>query len=496
MKKRIHRRALSALALSAALTLQSCGVIIIGDSTTEETTALPDTDASVQTTARPEAETSSYQIADKTSEYQALSDAYLQRIASGAYDYEGASFFVATTTGSLIHGEETGDIFSAAVYARNKRLEKALNVRLAASVTDESAYYDLLNASVLADDYFADLLQIPAHEIGACAAGDVLMNLRSVPLLDLSQPYFSADSIKAATAGNRIFAAAGAASLDITTLSAVYFNRDLFTQHGISLPYESVYSGTWTWDAFLSTCAAVTDINSSAQNTVASFAAQYTAELLPTLIFASSGAKTVRSEIGESPTVILSEADSSIFNTITRLYSDTARHTDADSGVSVFYTGKALYLIDRLFLMSWMPDSTENWGILPLPKLTEEQSDYITLADSSALFFAIPKNTVDAAAASVMMSAINAASYGVLSEAYVNYAMNEYLRDNDSANMLSLIAAHPTYDFALAFEGTTLSLSDATTAGLRDLADGLSQNALFSRAAAADKQLSRRFPVS
>ena len=94
----------------------------------------------------------------------------------------------------------------------------------------------------------------------------------------------------------------------------------------------------------------------------------------------------------------------------------------------------------------------------------------------------------------MVLSALNAASCGVLSEAYVQYAMNELLRDNDSANMLSIISASRSYDFALAFEHSINSLSDATTKGLADLAGGLSVSALLSRAAAANRQLTSRFP--
>ena len=153
-------------------------------------------------------------------------------------------------------------------------------------------------------------------------------------------------------------------------------------------------------------------------------------------------------------------------------------------------------MIDRLYLMSWMPNSTQNWGILPLPKLTESQESYITLAAPETLFFAMQKNTVDSAKASVVMSALNAASYGVLSEAYTHYAMNHLLRDNDSANMLAIISASRSFDFALAFSGTTVSLAEATTTGLMELARGLSATSLLARASAANKRLASRFPAS
>ena len=498
------RTALLGALLAASLFLQSCGIIVLNRPTADETSAPAETTASdpdvppEETT--PSAPQKTYVRSDHTEEYQAYADAYLARIRDSGFYFEGETFFISTPRTDVITPADTENTHSAAVYKRNLAVEDALNIRLAVSATDENAYFDLLNASILADEYFSDLLLIPQYQIGTFAAGDVLLNLRSAPLLDLNQPYFFADSLEAATGGNQIFAVAGSASFEETTLSAVYFNRDLFEGNGVEIPYDLVYEGKWTWDAFFTSCAQAQGINEYAQKyalgSYSSYAVQYAADHLPAMVFASCGGKMVRSFVNESPFVGISEEDSPVLDIIDRLYSDRYAHADTETGVSRFHTGRSLYLIDRLYLMSWMPNSTQNWGILPIPKMTEEQSSYITLADSGTLFFAMQKNTVDSSKASLVMSALNAASYGVLSEAYTHYAMNHLLRDNDSANMLAIISASRTFDFALSFSGTTASLSEATAGGLKDLTQGLSVSTLLGRAAAANKRLAARFPAS
>ena len=500
---KIKHTALLGALLAASLLLQSCGIIVLN--TQEEETSAPaqtttaESDAAVQTPSPVGAE-KQYIRTDRTKEYQAYADAYLARIRDSGYSWEGESFFISSPRTDVIMPNDTDNTHSSAVYKRNQAVEDALNIRLAVSATDESAYFDLLNASILADDYFSDLLLIPQYQIGTFAAGDVLLNLRSAPLLDLNQPYFFADSLEAATGSNRIFAVAGSASFDETMLSAVYFNRDLFEGSGLELPYGLVYDGKWTWDAFLTSCAQTAVINENAkknaQLTYSSYATQYVADQLPAMVFASCGGKMVRSPVNEAPFVSISQADSDALSVITRLYADSLAHTDTESGVSRFHTGKSLYLIDRLYLMSWMPNSAQNWGIVPMPKLTEQQENYITLTSAETLFFAMQKNTVDSSKASLVMSALNAASYGILSEAYTHYAMNHLLRDNDSANMLAIISASRSFDFALSFTGTTASLVEATTGGLKELANGLSAASLLKRASAADKKLASRFPAS
>ncbi len=497
------RTALLSVLLAASLFLQSCGIIVLNNRDEEETTAptettLPGITSPPDTTA-PVPETKVVHT-DRSEEYQAYADAYLARIRDSGFAFEGESFFISSPRTDLIIPADTENTHSAAIYKRNQAVEDALNIRIAVSAADETAYFDLLNASILADEYFSDLLLIPEYQIGTFAAGNVLLNLRSAPLLDLDQPYFFADSIEAATGSSRIFAAAGSASFEETMLSAVFFNRDLFTGNGVDIPYELVYEGKWTWDAFFTSCANAAGINQYASanglGSFSSYSTQYTADLLPAMVFASCGGKMVRAQANSSPVIGISEADSSLLDVISRLYGDAYAHTDTESGVSRFHTGRSLYMIDRLYLMSWMPNSSQNWGILPMPKLSESQESYITLADPGTLFFAMQKNTVDSAKSSIVMSALNAASYGILSEAYTHYAMNHLLRDNDSANMLAIISASRSFDFALAFSGTTVSLAEATTAGLSDLAKGLSASSLLGRASAANKRLAARFPAS
>ena len=488
-------RSLWGILLSAALLLQGCGIIVINDA--QSVTRAPETtEEAPETTAAPP-DAPKVQKVDPSAEYEAVSDAYLRRITSAGFQYDGESFFIAAPRTEMLESDDTASLYSAAIYRRNQRLEEALNIRILPSATDEASFYDLLNASIQADDYFSDLLMIPAYQIGTFALGGVLLNMRSLPLLDLSQPYFFADSVAAATAGNSIYAAAGPASFEETSLSAVYFNRDLFEENGLEIPYRAVYNGTWTWDAFFTSCAQTDSINRYAAlngtDPFSSYSSQYAAELLPAMVYATSGRPMIRADAGSSPAVNISEEDADVLAAIARLGADPNAHRDTASGVSRFHTGHSLYLIDRLYLMSWMPNSRQNWGILPLPKMSEEQ-EHITLADPGTLFFAVQKNSGDVEKASVVLSALNAASCGVLSEAYVQYAMNELLRDNDSANMLSIISASRSYDFALAFEHSINSLSDATTKGLADLAGGLSVSALLSRAAAANRQLSSRFP--
>ena len=479
--------------LGTMLFLQSCSLIVINNPTADGYG--PEDTGGDAVTIQPSDQNGADlpPKVDNEATYRAYANAYLESVKAKGFYYDGATVFLSAPYESIVESDSASDVYSKARYERNRAVEKALGVRIAVTETDADSLLDNLQASIRADEYFADLILVQQKDIGTFAAADVLFNLRSAPFLDLSQPYFDAASVEAATAGHKTYAVAGPASFEETSLSAVFFNRDLMERYNLDLPYQSVYNGSWTWDAFFRYCAAVSDINGSEGTSLHSFSTQYAAKNMPGNVFISCGGKFVDAPLNTTPSVHFSQDDSALAEIITRLYSDPHANKDTSAGVSQFHSGNSLFLLDRLYLMSWMPNSSQNWGILPMPKYSEEQPDYISLTDETSLFFAIQKNTVNAEMASVVLSALNAASYGILTDAYVDLAINDLLRDNDSANMLEIIAHSRTYDFGLAFGPANTALTSATFGGMSDLAAGTSFAKICARIPAADKELAAKY---
>ena len=493
-KRRSYRKL--AWLLSAMLFLQSCSLIIINDPTADVDDPA-DTGDSMET-VEPADPTLGYvpPKVDTEKTNQAYAAAYLKSVADNGYDLDGATVFLSVPYESVIGDESQPDVYSRAKHERNRAVEEALGIRLATTLTDSNALFDALQASIKSDEYFADLILLPQKDIGTFAAANLLFNLRSAPFLDLTQPYFDAASAEAATAAHKTYAVAGPASFEETSLSAVYFNRSLMELHGLDLPYASVYSGEWTWDEFFRYCAAVSTINGSLDTKIHSYSTQYAAPYTPSNVFFSCGGSFVDSRAGTTPRIAFSQENSAAADVVSRLFADLNRNRDTENGLNQFYTGQSLFLLDRVYLMSWIPGSEDDWGILPLPKLNAEQKNYVSLTDESALFFAMQKNTVNAETASIVLSALNAASYGVLTDAYIDLALRDMLRDNDSANMLEIIANSRTYDFALAFGPANDSLVAATVGGMIDLSNGVRYSTVCGRIAAADKQLASKYQAN
>ncbi len=492
MMKRFSLRTAIAALLTASLLLSSCGIIVTYDMTTDEDVSAG-TDTVPADTTVPDTDTPD--IIDNTAAYTAVADAYLSGIPTK--DFDSAPYLIAAPWTTVIAGDAGGTVLSAAKHERNRKVEEQWNVSIVSTSVDPDSFQTLVQAAVQADEYYADLLMIPQYMIGSFVADGSLMNLNSMPFLDLEQPYFDTSSVEAATVGNNIYAAAGAASFDETTLTGMYFNRDLFEALGIDAPYAAVYDGVWTWDRYFAITDSLSDINEANGTAYASFTAHSTAESLPATVFFSAGGRFVRSDGKSAPTIAYSADDAAIAQRVTTLFSDPNAHRDFETGVTRFYTGDALFMMDRLYIMTWMPNGSQNWGILPMPKADESQADYISLVDKEALFFASQKNNIDAERTAVILSALNAASYQLISDAYIDYAMYHLVRDNDSANMLDILIRTRTYDFTWSFGPSNSTLAGATYIGMRAVADGTrSFDALCKEIAAVNRQLSTKYPVN
>ncbi|MBO7405311.1 MAG: hypothetical protein J6V24_10160, partial [Clostridia bacterium] len=103
-----------------------------------------------------------------------------------------------------------------------------------------------------------------------------------------------------------------------------------------------------------------------------------------------------------------------------------------------------------------------DWSDLPLPKGSEEAEGYKTLVSNDTGTFAIPKDHTNPEIPEIIPSGLNAASYGYMNDAYVEYYMMNVMRDNDSVNMLDLILDTASFDFAIAFGNAYPEIAEAT----------------------------------
>lgn len=438
--------------LAAALT--SCGVIVIhfpgktgGDETAEtELTTEAETDA---VTGEP------YSRVVKDTEKRA--EEYLATIEDADNGYGVVK--IASTLPALSEPDRAPQIVSTAVEERNALVEEKLKVKLYTQATDTSSLFAELSSSAKSGMYYADMLMIPQSAVASFAASGLLFNLRSLPRFDVNAPYFNSSSVEAGSAGYGSYALAGDATANPYLLYGMFFNAERLAAVGAESPYDLVRRGRWTMDAAVAMTVEAADVNV--------FVTGRMREGAVDAAYAGMGGVFMSSGVKKYPAVAVNtDSVDLLVEKIRPLFCHPSALT-RDAGSVETFIASGLFMIDRLDALYKIATAGTTCGIVPLPKASEEQENYITLAADASQMIALPSVLLSDERSSQVLRALCAAAVGRIPESYIEYTQNTMLRDNDSALMLDIIMSNIRYDFIFTVATMYPDTQNATTGALR-----------------------------
>lgn len=485
-----------------------CGIIIINDMT--ETSEVTDSDTVETQTPSDTGDSKTdipddenHETTDSETEENLPNDILARKylLSVQRKKFNNITFIITTTDTETIAPQTITSDMSEARIERNQQIEKRFEVELVTRNADINTIYESTKNAVLSDTYYTDLLAIPQYNLGVFYASGLLMNIKNLPYISLTSPYFNQSSVDAASGGFGVYGVSGEAVFNPNRMAGIYMNKNLIREAEIELPYQSVYDGTWTWETLYSISSQVTSSLNSDTGTenIHSITSMLNDETTSNLIFSSSGEKYMSSKAMSIPSVGFSaESVSKQIDTITIYLNDGNRYSgDEQSSLAQFNNGNSVFMIARMYVMSWMTNSKTDWGVLPLPKKSEEQQGYNTLADSNALMFSVPSNSNNVDAASVILQAMNAASYKQITDKFITYYMNSVVRDNDTVNMLEIIMDTQVFDFALMFGNAYSSVKDGTVSAVYRAANGESISDIYNaNYSSVTEAMKKAFPMS
>ena len=490
-KKR--RSALGAVCLAAALMLSSCGVFefhpLTPESSGTETT---------ETTARSGAlsDVKPVELPEYESQAKALLDALPDRQSEGSSSIVGCygqprAFCFET------EGEEADTVDTARMKSRAMIRERYGSTVLTQTFASREDLIAQLKLAKATGDYLTDFLAIPAGDLGLFWSQDLLRNLQTLPYVDFSAAYYNGAAMAQLSGGTRILAAVGSATESYTDAYALYFNRTMAEKLGLTLPYAAAAGGEWTLEALQRW---LKEGMTAGEDEIGRLRAS-DASLAVRLLCRSTGVSAVKAGYGVSPALCYGEALTADLLTGLHdlLYGGYfAEDNQSGSRTSAFASGQALCYIGSLAEAKSHADFPFSWGILPLPKSTEEQSGYASPVDSTAAtVLTVPSSKVDASDCGLMLEALHRACWGHIRIAELREMMVRVLRDNDSVNMLRLITGSTRYDFidalGSAFRGSEAGtwqwIASAVRRGSLDSAAYRAQKATW------DAAFSKEFPT-
>lgn len=384
-------------------------------------------------------------------------------------DYGGIDFTIFANKDSydntwhkLDVAELNGDSLNDAIFNRNRKIEELYNINI--SVIESSTFANDAKNSIAAGDnayslFFAQLTQlVPLSQEG------MLTNFYDVNNLSLDNEWWDQNLIEGLTYRDSLYVLNGDVSPSADTrIFVILFNKDMCDELNLEYPYQYVLDGSWTVDRLNEYITNVNyDVNGDAvmdYDDRWGFFTEYGVSYM--MFFAGGGKITEKTEDGGLRLAFNHEKGINMAQKAIDIALDASKTCMANPYVAEngnswpaatawFANGGALFRSTALEPVPRDIRTLEvNFGILPFPKMSDDQERYYSLPAVLCNVISIPV-TADSDMAGMILEALCVESVGSVKPAFYDTLLNgKIVRDDDSKEMLDIIFDSKVYDIGL-----------------------------------------------
>lgn len=306
-----------------------------------------------------------------------------------------------------LDGNDSKSALDSKIFQRNRYIENKYNIQLL-------SYYEMANKML--SKATTDVLAGAGHEYDTylapttvafqMATNDLLHPLEEIPHINLEKDYYD-QSLKADTSiANKHYFAHGHFSISTyNAVSALYLNKSMVASYQLDDPYALVESGAWTWEQMFEMCKKTTNIVDDGEEDYGQH--QYGIAIgvyawQP--LFFSTGSSLVTKDENDMPILELNKC-LEVIQDVNRVMNDATTTFFPSSvyvpskykAMEIFQEGRSLFMSDPLYCVPEYLLPTElDYGILPLPKYTQEQTAYYSQTHSThSTVIAVPTVMTD-----------------------------------------------------------------------------------------------------
>ena len=371
----------------------------------------------------------------------------------------------------FIADEVNGDIINDATIGREQVVEDRFGIQIEWMEVLHNDVVTDVRASLSSGLVEFDLIAAETDHIVTLGAEGFFMNWVDAPYIDFDMPWWNPDSnmVDNLSINGKLYGITGDISrLFVQKHFVCYFNKAIMEDYP-TIPnlYDLVLEGKWTLDKMTEYGALVKeDLNGNQVMDEADrfgFASYYATPFDNWII--ALGQNVITKNADGKPEYRLNDpAMIELCDLLTEIYnSDTTCLSPGNRAntTKFFAEGHCLFTVGGFEWADGMRDMTNDFGMIPYPKLNEEQESYYTgYSDVGASCVAIAKVHPDQEFACAVTEALAAESYRKVTTAYFETALKEkYSRDSQSSQMLDMIREGIVFDFGF-YYGSQLSDCD------------------------------------
>jgi hypothetical protein len=377
-------------------------------------------------------------------------------------DFGGSDFRIQMSNTSISSadfmedsGETNGDVVYSAVYNRNLAVAERLNVKFVYTDTDYNwdAVATNIRKLIQAGDDSFDLIVNDQIGLAGLAVEKMFANVNDCKYFDFNSSGWWDEYMKDLTIGNKkMYLLVGDYFIDVLRKShVIYYNRDIFTDifGDPDNIYKTVNDGKWTYDQMLEYInGAYIDVNGNSKidkdDQFGMIIAGIGGSIFP-YEYAGDPDFIERDENGIPSITIAGDRSDLLYQKIYNVFYSDATYTNYQEHADDFYTkfksGGSLFIsCVSIGDFDLLRDMESDVGILPYPKLDEEQDGYYTTIHDTAEIGAIPTTCANTDYASAVIQALCEESNSLVIPAYYETALKiKYARDDYSSQMIDLI---------------------------------------------------------
>ena len=363
--------------------------------------------------------------------------------------------------------EETGEPINDAVFRRNRIIEERYNITVSEMRTTDIGGQS--RRAVLANSHEYDVSMPNFNEAAGFATQGLLMDVRSrLPHLQLEQIWWDQRANQMMSIWGRQFILVGDMTLTANDATwVIMFNKDVAEEYNMGSLYNYVAEDNWTFDTFFGLVRQVSkDIDGNGVFDENDQIGLLTDSGARTILIYNTGETVAAKDGDDMPYISLNtertiSAAQKVFEIISDRTISINAHTDlghisdpwTDGVNKMFQENRGLFYMISLTVMHRMRAMDSDFGILPSPKLDNNQTEYFhTVQPSTTNSLILPVTTPDPELASIILEDMNFESRDTVRHAYFDITVtNKMIRDEESAEMLDLIFNTRIYDLGFIF---------------------------------------------
>ena len=351
----------------------------------------------------------------------------------------------------LLSDEETGDTVNDAKIKRQRLVEERLGVTLKETVFKEQNWSAApIRNLILAGDNEFDVATIRCTDALSFWEEGLVTPATDLPYVNIEKGYWNKDFNASLTLDGQQYIAIGdmlTSTLDLTF--ALTFNKKLAENYKVGDIYSLVRDGKWTFDQMFSmmkTATNDTNGDSKMDENDNYGLTGYPKQILPGFWIAA-GEMSVKKDKNDLPFLAIGEEK--FVDVLTRVFSvcyDEGTYYNPGSGSStqdiinkLFTENKCLFMDASFFYIQQLRSMENDFGIIPYPKLDENQERYYSrVSYYNAPIVPITNNTPEKTGA--VLEYFNYVSHDTVIPAYCDVVLyGKVTRDEDSRDMLDII---------------------------------------------------------